>query len=117
MSSAVDPQSTVASLRRQAEAFRELELRYAQLCDVRNRSPAHLAAISAAIDERIDECIRMVELVATGLPSERSKSAVTELERQLRRLGVVRSRVLSLNVAVVDTRRGADSPRHGPARP
>ncbi len=66
MNSAVDPQSTVASLRRQAEAFKELELRYAQACDVRNRSPAQPAAITAAIDERIDECIRMVELIATG---------------------------------------------------
>ncbi len=66
MNSAVDPQSTVASLRRQPEAFRELELQYAQACDVRNRSPAQPAAITAAIDERIDECIRMVELIATG---------------------------------------------------
>jgi hypothetical protein len=41
-----------------------------------------------------------MELLAVSGPSERWKNAVAELERQLRRLGVLRSRVLPLYLAL-----------------
>jgi hypothetical protein len=104
MTSAVDLKSAGSSLGRQAEGLRELRLRCAQLRDARERSHAQLDAAAAAIDERIDECLRIGELVAVGGRSEQWRDIVTELERHLRRLCVLRSRVLALYLAPSDAR-------------
>ena len=106
MSSAVGLQSTVASLRRQAEALAELQRRCAQLRDARERSHAQLDAVAAAIDDRIDEWLRIGELLAVAGRSGRKNAAVTALERQVRRLALLRSQVLALYVAA-GTRSGA----------
>jgi hypothetical protein len=106
MSPAADLQTTVASLRRQAEALAELQLRCAALRAARERSPAQLDAIAAAIDARIDECLLIAEHAALADPSGAWRSAVTELEHQLRRLGVLRSQVLPLYVTAADARCG-----------
>lgn len=104
MRSAVDLQRTVASLRHQAKALVELQRRCAQLRDPREPPHAQLDAVAAAIDDRIEECLRIRGLLAVSGQSERWKNAVAELERQLRRLGVLRSRVLPLYLATVDAR-------------
>ena len=107
MSSAADPQSTIAWLRRQAEALVELQRRCAQLREARERSHAELDAIAAAIDAGIDECLVIAERAGVVDPTGTWSSAVTELERQLRRLGVLRSQVLALYVAPVVARCGS----------
>ena len=99
MTSAVDLKSAGSSLGRQAEGLRELRLRCAQLRDARERSHAQLDAVAAAIDDRIDEWLRIGELLAVAGRSERKNAAVTALERQVRRLAVLRSQVLALYVA------------------
>jgi hypothetical protein len=99
MSSAADPQSTIASLRRQAEALADLQRRCALLREARERPHAELDAIAAAIDAGIDACLLIAERAAVADPTGTWSSAVTELERQLRRLGVLRSQVLTLYVA------------------
>jgi hypothetical protein len=100
MGSARDLESTIASsLRRQAEALEDLRLRCAQLRDVPDRSHAQLDAVTAAIDEQIDECIRIGELVIEGKPCARWATAAATLERQIRRLAVLRAKTLAHYVA------------------
>jgi hypothetical protein len=92
----MDLDTTLASLRREADALAELRLRCAELRDARERPRTELEALMAAIDDRIDACVRIRELVVDGVPCEQRSSAATALERQFRRLGVLRAHVLSL---------------------
>jgi hypothetical protein len=116
MGSPVELQRTVVSLRRQAEALLELQLRCARLRDARERPRGQLDAVTASIDERIDACLLIAERAAAADPDGSWSSAVTELERQLRRLAVLRSQILALYVASSDATAllTASSPR--PAR-
>jgi hypothetical protein len=100
-------QSAIASLVRQAEALRTLQVRCDQLGDQRERAPAQLDALAAAIDERIDECLRIGKVAAVSGLGERWRDLVTEAERQLRRLGVLRAQVLALYVGQDETRCGS----------
>jgi hypothetical protein len=100
--STVDPQRTMASLRHGAEVLGQLQRRCAQLGDGPERSPAQLGAATAAIDEAIDACLRIAEHAAIADPGGSWKTAVVELERQLRRLGGLRAQVLDLYVTSSD---------------
>jgi hypothetical protein len=104
---AVDLEGTLSSLRLQADALGELRLRCNALRDTRERSHAQLDAVTVAIDARIDECLLIAERAATADPSGEWRSAVTELERQLRTLGVLRSKVLALYGMRSDARCGS----------
>jgi hypothetical protein len=106
MTTGVDLQGTITSLRRQAEALGELRRLCAQLRDARDRSNAQLDALAAAIDASIDACLLIGERAAMVDPRGQWKAAVTELERQLRSLGVLRSQVLALYGGVVVARCG-----------
>jgi hypothetical protein len=99
MSAVVDLESAQSSLRQLAAALVDLQRKCALLRDARERSHARLDAVAAAIDYRIDECLRVGELLAATMPSEPWRNALAELERQLRGLGVLRSQVLALYLA------------------
>lgn len=94
----VELQRTMASLRRQADALGELQRRWAELRAGSARSHAQLDAAVAAIDAGVDECLRIAEVAGVADPAGEWSAAVSELERQLRRLGVLRSRVLALYI-------------------
>lgn len=98
----MDLEDTVTSLRREAEALGELQLRCARLRDGRERSHAQLDATAAAIDARIDACLRIAEHVAAGATGARRTGAGLELERHLRRLGILRAELLALYLASPD---------------
>lgn len=103
----VNFEGTVALLRRRSDALGELQGRCAQLRDARERPHAELDALVTAIDAAIDECLQIAELAAAADPAGEWRSAVTELERQLRRLAVLRSQVLALYVAPAGARCGS----------
>lgn len=107
MSAKVDLQSTMESLRRQAEAIGELQRRCGELGEAGERSPEQLEAATSAIDACIDGCLVIAEQAAAADPAGEWRSAVTELERQLRRLAVLRSQVLALYVAPAGARCGS----------
>ncbi len=100
----VELQRTMASLRRQADAIGDLQRRCAELREGGARSHAQLDAAVAAIDAGVDECLRIAEVAGIADPGGEWSVAVSELERQLRRLGVLRSRVLALYVVDGDAR-------------
>lgn len=102
----VELQRTMASLRRQADALGDLHRRCTALREGGARSRAELDGAVAAIDAGVDECLRIAEVAGVADPGGEWSAAVLELERQLRRLGVLRSRVLALYVSGVDERRG-----------
>lgn len=88
----------MASLRRQADAIADLQRRCAALREGGERSHAQLDSAVAAIDAGVDECLRIAEAAGVADPAGEWSAAVFELERQLRRLGVLRSRVLAMYV-------------------
>lgn len=94
-----DVNCILASLQHEAEALSELELRWAQLSGDGHRGHAQLDALTAAIDDRIDASIQIWELLASWKPRDRRATDVSSLERQFRRLGVLRAQVLALYVA------------------
>lgn len=102
MGMAVDLQTTLSSLRREAEALGELQGRCARLREARTR--AQLDAAVAAIDARVDACLCIAEHAAAADPTGEWRKAVTELERLLRRLAVLRAQVLGLYAAAAVAR-------------
>lgn len=104
MSAGVDLQATIASLRHQAEALAELQRRCAELGEASAPSRAQLDGAVAAIDDNVDACLRIAEIAALADPEGEWRDAVRELERQLRRLGVLRSRMLARYVPLRDER-------------
>jgi hypothetical protein len=110
MSPEVDLQSTLSSLRRQAEALADLQRRCARLRELPERPHAQLGALTVAIDAVIDECLVIAERAAEADPGGAWKSAIAELERQLRRLGVLRADLLAMYVVGGQTRTRATPP-------
>lgn len=104
--SSAELQRTIAALQRHAGALAELQRRCAELHEAAARSRAQLDATVAAIDGGVEECLRIAEAAAVADPGGEWRTAVTELERQLRRLGVLRSRVLALYLADAGERDG-----------
>lgn len=94
-----DCNGILTSLEREAEALSELELRWARLSGDRDRGHAQLDALTAAIDDRIDASVLIWKRLASGPCRERRTTDVRSLERQLRRLGVLRAEVIALYVA------------------
>jgi hypothetical protein len=89
-------QETLVALRQQAAVLTVLRLRWSQLRDARVRSSADLGALLAAIDAGLDERLLIAEGAGAVDPAGSWRVAATELERQVRRLGVLRAQVLSL---------------------
>lgn len=120
MSSAADLQTTIACLGRQAEVLGELQRRSAMLREACERSSAQVDAMTAAIDGGIEACLVIAERAAVSDPCGEWRTAVTELERQLRRLAVLRAQVLTLYPRPVEERRvpvGAGYQREGTPGP